>query len=1115
MNKFFTFLFIFLLFSCSESSEEKPKDSAQNTPQKAQFQQFTEILTQESGLDFSNTILETQRDNVINFEYLYNGGGVAIGDINNDSLPDIYFSATTSSNKLFLNKGNLKFEDITEKSNTGSKEGFSTGVNMIDINNDGWLDIYVCRTDKFDPNGRINLLYINNGDLTFTESAKEYGLDLGSYTNQANFFDYDLDGDLDVYFVNHPVDFKEADRVPLRQVGNQIIRAEITNNQFSTDKFFKNIGNKYIDYTAQVGINNKAFGLSSSVADFNEDGYPDIYVANDYTEPDFLFINQKNGKFKEDLASYIRHTSHFGMGSDIADFNNDGHEDVVVLDMLPEDNRRQKKLASVMNYKRYQMQVKYGFHHQQMRNTLQLNNGNNSFSEIGQLAGISCTDWSWGPILADFDNDGWKDLFISNGYRKDMSDLDYIKFTLDSLQRLPNANELQIDDITKLIPSEKVRNYMYKNGKNLTFQDVSNQWGFSKKTFSNGVAYADLDLDGDLDLVINNIDENAMLYRNNSEKGENNYIQFYFNGSEKNKEGIGATVKLKYGNEIQINTTSSAKGFLSCSENLLHFGLGNQEIIETIEVIWQDGKSQILENVKANQKIYLDYKNASNPKKLEKENLKTLFTKSKILYKHQENEFNDFDREILLPHQLSRLGPKIAIGDVNGDNLEDFFICGAARQAGEIFIQNKNSNFKKSNQTALLQDKNHEDINALFFDADGDGDLDLYVVSGGNVFPENSLGLQDRLYLNAGNGTFSKTKNVLPKMITSGSCVISADIDSDSDLDLFVGGRVIPGKYPISPSSYLLRNDLIKPTGKKGSLSFTNITPVSLQNVGMVSDAVFTDLNADKKPDLMLCGEWMPISIFINQAGNFENQTQKYGLSKSNGWWNSLTPADLDNDGDLDFIAGNFGTNTRLKATQNQPLELYFSDFDGNGTVDPIICYYNFGQSWPFPTLDKMQVQMPSLRKRFVRYTPYTKASIQNLFPQKINQAQKLSVYNFQNSVLINQGGSFYLKALPIEAQISPIYGAIAEDFDSDGKKDLLLAGNNFTSEVEIGRYDAGNGLFLKGNSNGSFQAIHLSKSGFYAPKDARDLKLIHLANGKKLILVANNDDNLLVFEIE
>ncbi len=1111
-------LVIILPFACNEDKPIPSNNSSHSNDSNYTGSRFRLLSPDESGVSFSNEIKEDWTYNILVFEYLYNGGGVAIGDINNDNLPDIYFTATFGSNRLYLNKGNLKFEDITDKAGVGATKGFKTGVTMADINGDGNLDIFVCKTSKADDGQKNNLLFINNGDLTFTESALKYGLEDNSNSNHANFFDYDLDGDLDLYLLNHRLGFKDAVRMRLSQLPDgKLVRLTNPLTPFESDRLYRNDGNgRFTDVSLQAGINNSAFGLSATVADINDDGYPDIFVANDYIEPEYVYINNGDGTFTDRYTEYLRHTSQNSMGSDIADFNNDGLLDIIVLDMIADDPVRYKQLMNVMVLERYETLVKHGYGHQVGRNNLQLNNGNGTFSEVGQLAGISNTDWSWGAFFADFDNDGFKDIYIGNGYKRDVTDLDYMVYTRDSIEKSGGVNTKRYPDINSflaLIPSTKLQNYLYKNKGDLTFENVSNSWGLTQKTFSNGTAYGDLDGDGDLDIVVNNIGDPSFVYENKTnELPDHNFLQVKLQGSKLNSNGIGTKVTIHQSDgSIQHQEMTANRGFFSASELLMHFGLKDQNSIELLEVTWPDGKSQTIKEIKANQKIVLKYANAGSANLAASNDNSTIFKAVAnhlgANYRHVENEFQDFNRERLIPHKFSQLGPHIATGDVNGDRLEDFYIGGAMGSAGALYIQDKSGKFSNSSAATWEPEKAHEDMDCLFFDADGDADLDLYVVSGGNEKTENDPVYQDRLYLNDGKGNFSKSNN-LPKITASGSCVSAHDFDEDGDLDIFVGGRVTPGFYPTIPNSYVLRNN-------KGQFKdVTSQIAPDFKNIGMVSDILWADIDGDSKAELVAVGEWMPVSILKYDGKQLKNITSNTGLENSNGWWNCLAVDDFDKDGDPDLVVGNLGKNTRLKASEDSPLSMFAKDFDGNGALDPIMTFSKDGKNYPFAGRDDLVKQVSKVKKKFPTYEKYASATIEDVFSEEeIKNALHLETKVLTSTYFENTGnGTFKPIEFPNEVQIAPVTNIFTMDVNDDGNQDIIMVGNNSGAETETGVYDAFNGVILFGDGKGNFKISKNIDNGLWAIKEARDIVGLQLADGRQLILVANNNDELQVF---
>lgn len=1084
------------IVSCGSSEKEVAVDNAEPL--------FKLLSPQESGVHFTNRINETNQINILTYEYLYNGGGVAIGDINNDGLPDLYFSATNGSNKLYLNQGGGTFTDITTASGTGVTKGFKTGVTMADVNADGWLDIYVCRTGKFQTDDRSNLLFINQKDGTFLELSQQYGLDDASFSNQAIFFDYDRDGDLDAYIVNHPVDFKNANNVALQYQGDELVKSWPADLTYFTDNLYRNDDGQFKLVSKESGIANYAFGLSATLLDVNEDGWLDIYVANDYIEPDFLYLNNGDGTFTESLQQYIRKVSHNSMGSDVADYNNDGLEDIIVLDMLPEDNYRQKLLANVMKYDRYTTQLKYGYHHQQMRNMLQLNNGNGTFSEIGQLAGVSHTDWSWGPLLADFDLDGWKDLYIANGYRRDITNLDYMNYTLDSLNKAGGIAALNdIYDLLNRVPETPLENYMYRNKGDLTFEKVTQAWGLDQKSFSNGAAMGDLDNDGDLDIVVNNVNEPAFIYINNAADRGKKYLTIALKGEGGNLQAIGAEVSIRTEAGVQTQRLVPTRGYMSSVEPKLIFGLG-EESKANVTVSWPDGRITRISNVNAGTQLEVAQAEAVN-KTLDKENEKAFWSKveadGSIDFKHEENEgFVDFKREPLIPHEYSHLGPATAAADINGDGLTDLFIGGAKDQAGKVFFQKDQGRYVPVGQPALDNDARYEDVDAIWFDANGDEHLDLYVVSGGSEWNANDKSYQDRLYLNDGRGNLQRASNALPTLTASGSCVVSLDADQDGDQDLFVGGRVVPGRYPENPNSYWLRND-------KGQ--FSDVTAEwapDMQQLGMITDAVVYDANGDGRDDLALVGEWMAFQIWqLTDDGFTKMPLQVNGPSQ--GWWFSLQQADVDGDGDMDFLLGNMGLNTQFKANPAQPSEVYYADFDGNSSMDAIMTTQYADGVFPVPTRDQIVDQMRSLRSRIVYYKAYAKATIDDvLTEEELAMASRKSVDQLASCWLENVGeGQFNVHPLPNHFQWSPIldWAVIPEE---EGRTPWIIGAGNWRCASSMsGLCDAGNGVMAKWDStNRQWEVLSIQQSGLFLPGEVRKLRLINKPTPE--LVVTHND---------
>lgn len=1096
---------IYLVFLFSACQQNDPP-SSQQPVSIADQALFSQLSSEHTGISFSNDIPESSHMNSMIYEYFYNGGGVAVGDIDNDGLADIYFVSNLKENKLYKNKGHLQFEDISRQAGIQGSFGWSTGVSMADVNADGWLDIYVCKSGKGKARDRKNELFINNKNGTFTEAAATYGLDFPGYSTQASFFDYDRDGDLDMFLLNH-------NTTPINT--NDPEKFKSTIDELAGDKLYRNDEGKFVDVTQQAGIINNplGFGLGVSIGDLNNDGWPDIYVGNDYIEQDYLYINQKDGTFSETLKTATGHTSYFSMGTDIADFNNDEWPDIISLDMVAEDNYGIKTSMSGMNPAAFYQAVDQGFHYQYMFNALQLNNGNNCFSEIAHLAGISNTDWSWAPLFADFDNDGWKDLFISNGLKRDFRNNDFRKYKLKRMEEAKKSGEkiaTVLEELIQTSPQRKTKNYFFKNNQDFTFSKKTEEWGILEPSFSNGAAYADLDNDGDLDLIINNIDEHASILENHSSK---NYIQFNLRGSLYNQFGIGAKVKIETKEGIQTIENYPARGYQSSVSTIIHFGLGNNEVVERVEVIWPDGKQQILNTIASNQQIELYYKDAIAPvltASLPATDalFKDITTRTGLDYQHSENEYDDFKKESLLPHKMSQFGPALAVGDINGDKLDDFFIGGAKGYPAELFFQQPDGSFLPSKYPLWEQEKGYEDVDAIFFDADNDGDKDLYVVSGGNEFEINSPLLQDRIYLNDGNKQFRKNNQLLPNMLASGSCVRHFDFDQDGDEDLFIGGRLTPGKYPFPGRSYILKND--------GGLfkDITDEVAPQLSNIGMVTDAVWSDFNQDNFFDLIIVGEWMPITFFQNNNGKFSKASPIINESHNpqTGWWWSITAKDLDQDGDDDYIIGNLGLNYKYKATDKEPFEVFCHDFDDNGQLDIILGYYNGGDLYPLRGRECSSNQMPFLKEKFPTYHDFGSAKLEQIYSQeKLNKSLHYKATTFASVHLTNMGNDhFKIHPLPYLAQFSSINSIIIEDFNQDGYQDLIAAGNLYQSEVETARNDAGIGVFLKGNQDSQFSEVFAATSGLMLKGDVKALASIKLGStGNSGILVAKNNDYL------
>ncbi len=1096
--RFLQFLFSLLVILCASCVDKKQDvvidDS--NTPKL-----FKKLKSSATGITFSNDLVENDSINYFTYSYLYMGGGVAVGDINNDGLVDLYFTGNQVSNKLYLNKGNLRFEDITEKAGVAGDDRWFTGVTMADVDGDGFLDIYCSVGGRFEP--KENLLFHNNGDGTFTEKAKEFGIADKGNSVQGTFFDYDLDGDLDLYVANYP---PTPFSTPI-----EFYKHKMRNTKHvETDKLFRNDnGQKFTEVTNEAGLRSFGLTLSATVSDLNADGWPDLYVSNDFATPDYLFINQKDGTFKEHVKEATKNTSFYGMGVDIADYNNDGLLDIFQVDMSPKDNRRSKANMASMNPELFYSVVNSGFHYQYMQNSLQLNSGVNhdgvpDFSNVARLAGVASTDWSWAPLFSDLDNDGWKDLFVANGTRKEINNRDYFA----KLKKSKNKRDSLLYKSAQ-IPSERVDNFVFKNNKDLTFKQSNEHWGLKFEGFSNGSVYADLDNDGDLELVVNNIDDKVAVFENTN-TFKNHYLQIEFEGNDKNVFGLGSKVILETEEGLQYQELTLSRGFQSSVSPIMHFGLGSQTTIKSLTVTWPNGTQQILGDIQVDQRLTVQQKNA----KFQEVDTTSAVSKTKIFetvtdsvlskHRHKENRYDDYKKEILLPYSTSRLGPGLAVGDLNGDGKDDLFVGGAANFSGGLFFQ-KETGFEEKKINALLEDRLHEDIGALIFDADADGDQDLYVVSGGNEFPHDSKYLQDRLYVNDGKGNLSRATEALPKMITSGSRVYKMDYDKDGDQDLLVCGRLIPGNYPIPADSYLLQN-----VGSKGKPKFIDVTEKAapgLRKLGLATSAVWVDYDADGWQDLIVVGEWMPITVFRNDKGEFEDVTEDLGLEDTRGWWFSIASGDFDKDGDQDVIIGNLGRNYKYQATAKETFDVYLNDFDKNRRNDIVLSYYNNGKKYPVRGRECSSQQVPEIKKKFLDYNSFSTATLEDVYGEKkLDKSLHYEVKSFASIYMENTNGSFTITALPIEAQFSSVNQILTKDFDNNGYVDALLAGNLHEAEVETPRNDSSIGLLLENSGDTKFSALSALKSGFYAKGDIKDMEFITIGNVLHVVLVKNND---------
>ncbi|WP_238987305.1 VCBS repeat-containing protein [Confluentibacter flavum] len=1098
-SMFFLKLCIGLFFlSTLQNCSKKEESNTSVTDEKI----FSKLDVSKTGITFNNTLTESDTLNYFTYGYLYMGGGVAVGDINNDGLVDIYFTGNQVENKLYLNKGNLQFEDVTDKANVGGDSRWYTGVTMADVNNDGLLDIYCSVSGQ--SGSRQNQLFINNGDLTFTEMAAQYGLDDRGSSVQATFFDYDNDGDLDVYVANYPATPFSAPVEVYKYAMNNI-------KDIDSDHLYRNDNGKFIDVTSEAGVKNFGLTLSATVSDINNDGWADIYVSNDFSSPDYFYINNQDGTFKEVNKQASPHTAFYGMGADIADINNDGHLDIFQVDMDANNNRRKKANMASMNPQLFWDVVDAGFHYQYMNNVMQINTGLYTddgvpyFTNVSGITGTTSTDWSWGPLFADFDNDGKKDLYVTNGTRKEINHNDYFK-SLDHERK-----DLSVLEKSLGIPSEKIDNFMFKNNGDLNFEKVNEKWGIEIEGFSNGVAYADLDNDGDLEVVISNIDDIATLFENKSSE-TNNYISINFEGKDGNKFGLGNQVYVTNNDETQMQELTLTRGFQSSVAPELHFGLGQSQTIEKLKVVWGDGKIQELNNVNANQKLKLKYKDAITENAVEKQLndnvlFQTVLETSQIFptFKHEENIFDDFETQVLLPHKMSMFGPALAVGDLNNDGLDDYFIGGASGFEGQLFYQTSKGTFEKQTQSFFAEDKVSEDLGALIIDIDNDGDNDLYIVSGGYEFlsDKRAKSLQDRLYLNDGKGNFSKANNALPEMITSGSRVYSADFNKDGKPDILTLGRQVPGNYPSPADSFVLTNK-----SEGNSVKFDIISPNVFKDLGMATSAIITDIDNDTWLDIIIVGEWMPIRVFKNVKTGFKEVSKDMGLDEdSAGWWWSINQGDFDNDGDMDYIIGNNGLNYKYKAEGNETFDIYANDFDKNNKTDIVLSYYNEGIQYPVRGRGCSSQQIPSIKEKFKDYETFAEASLVDVYSKKdLENSLHYQVKSFASIYLENKEGKFIVHKLPNLAQISSINQILVNDYDNDGHLDALIAGNLHASEVETPRNDAGYGLFLKGNGKGGFQAVPVSKSGFFVPGDVKDMATIKVGSKSYIIAAKNND---------
>ncbi len=1079
-------LSLVVLISCKQ---------ADNTGKQESTAQFELLAAQQTGIDFRNDLISTDEFNVYRYRNFYNGGGVAIGDVNNDGLLDIYFTSNMNENKLYLNKGDFKFEDITQKSGVGGTKAWSTGVSMVDINGDGFLDIYVCNSGDVKGDNKQNEFFINNGDLTFTEKAEELGLADKGFSTHASFFDFDKDGDLDVYLLNNS--YQAIGSFNLTK--NERLKRDVLGG----DKLFENVDGKFIDVSEKAGIYGSVigFGLGVTVGDMNNDGWLDIYVSNDFFERDYLYINKQDGTFQEVLTSSINSISGASMGADAADVNNDGYNDIFITEMLPSEYERLKTVTTFEDWNKYQYNVKNDYYHQFTRNMLQLNNGDMSFSEIGRFSGVEASDWSWGALFFDMNNDGLKDLFIANGIYKDLTNQDYLRYISNQevISEITSGNQVNYKKLIDIIPSNKVQNHAYINKGNLKFERVSN--GLNTESFSNGSAYGDLDNDGDLDLVVNNVNMPAFVYKNNLADTTGHYLKVILKGEGLNKDAIGAKLELKGDEFVYYLEQQPVRGFQSCIDDRPNFGFKSDKNLQ-LTVTWPSGKISEFKEVRADTIITIYEKDASLPSvSAGKTQLPVIFNKNNDLidFVHKENNYNDFNVERLVPFMRSAEGPKLAVADVDGNGKQDLFIGGSKGYPSTLYLQ-KEQDFIKSTTDVFEGQKVAEDAESVFFDADGDGDLDLYVCSGGIETSKFSPNYLDKLYFNDGKGNFSLSDQPLPtkEKYHSSSTVCTADIDQDGDVDLFVGERAVPNAYGYPGSGYLLVNN-----GKGQFTESANSIAPGFKDLGMITDAIFVDLNKDSYKDLVVVGEFMGIHVFQNNKGKF-NKINDNKLSNLKGWWNTIEQADLDNDGDPDLVVGNHGLNSRFRASIEKPIKLFVNDFDSNSFTDPILSFTaDNGKQYPYALRHNLIDQLKYLSKKYPDYESFKNAAIQDIFTEEqLNSSLVLEANTLSSVMLINEGDfNFEAKQLPFEAQFTPIYTIATADFDKDGDLDIILGGNLYGVMPEFGRYDASFAGYLENLGDNKFK-YYVNGSGLKVDGQIRDIKIL----GNNIFISRNND---------
>lgn len=1075
-----------------------------NTAETTKNTLFTAISPDSSGIRFKNTVAEDESVNPIVYQYAYNGGGVAVGDVNNDGLEDVFFTSNQQGSTLYLNQGQLRFNDISQEAGIRGHKGWQTGAAMADVNGDGLLDIYLCYSGNVSGKLRQNQLFINkgvnNGIPRFADEAAEFHVNDSAFSTSAAFFDYDHDDDLDMVLVNHsPLNFRNLDDTRIQK----LLR---TTDSLTGFKLYRNEqGIRFTEVTKVSGIRNTrlSYGLGVSVSDLNGDGWPDIYLSNDFIAPDYIYINNRDGTFTDRLAGMVSQTSEFSMGNDVADINNDGLMDIITTDMMPPDNYRQKMLFSDDNYELFDMRKRNGLHAQYMRNMLHLNNGDGTFSEIARLAGVSQTDWSWSPLFADFDGDGWKDLFVTNGFVHDYTNMDFEKYMMDKIRaKAGRVNKQDLLELVKQMPSSELTDVAYRNDSGFTFSKANAEWGIDKPSNSNGAAYADLDNDGDPELIINTINDYARLYRNNSvETGEHQFLSIQLKNAGSNKLGVGAKVYAYSGELRQLQEIQPYRGFQSSVTQRALFGLEKNRRFDSVKVVWPGDSVQVVTNVTTGKPMQINKQQLSQHSLGKPVPLPKLFGQAQgvISYRHAENVVNDFKRQPLMTTALSYRGPCMAKADVNGDGRDDLFFGGASGSAGEIFIQKDGLKFSRTNQQALVHDSLGEDVDAVFLDADNDGDKDLYVCSGGyDDFMPGDVALRDRLYFNDGSGTMSARNSGPPLPASSSACVAAGDLNGDGKIDLFVGGAFVPGRYPETTTSRILINS--------GKGVFTEAPPSfsNINNIGSVNDAVIADMNGDGKQDLVTAGEWQPIRVWINNGKRLVDSTTRYFEEPFNGWWKSLQVQDINNDGKPDIVAGNMGLNSPWRADKNKPVTLCYDDFDDNGSIDPIVCYFNGDTAYPFVSRDELLTQIPELRSKFTSYNSFANASIENLFsPERLKRARVLKAWYMASAIFLSRtGGTYDAASLPLQAQFVPVYASAVLDVDGDGNKDVLFAGGETVSKIKMGMSNSVCGVVMKSNGRGKFTALPAAEAGLAFCSDIRAMQII----GDNLLLVGSNN---------